>query len=375
VTVIIHLKPLRFDHQSEPITARNSSFVYKGKQVDTVTVGRVLNVRYALEGSVRKSGDKVRVTTQLIDTTSGASVWADRFDSTVHDIFDLQDQVAGSVVAAIEPRLRSWEIQLAHRKRPDSLDAYDLHLRAIAKVHSSTSDGIEEAVQLSQAALAIDPAYAPAAALAGWCRAVQKWQGWIAPAGHEYAEGVRLAKLSISSGSDDPDVLWMAGHTLAYLTKDYGAALALIGRALALNVNSAHAWGAKGLVEAYRGQSESAIDAFQRALRLNPLDPLGYHYKFGIALAHLGSNHLGEALRWVNDSLDDQPTFSAGLRVKVAVCGLMDRVDEGKASLAALLTLQPLLTVESFRFHASTFLTPEITEAMVMGFRKIGLPE
>ena len=357
------------------VIARNSSFTYKGKTINVRHVGTELGVRYVMEGSVRKAGDRVRITGQLIDATNGAHIWADRFDGGLDAIFELQDQVASSVVGAIEPRLRLSEIERATRKPTERLDAYDFYLRALAQIHRLTPKATEEAMRLALQAVEIDPAYAPAAALGGWCRAVQKWQGWIKPQGSEYADGIRLARVAIASGIDDPDMLWMAGHTLAYLAADHDTARVAISRALALNVNSAHAWGAKGLVESYLGQADSAIDAFQRAARLSPLDPLLYHYKFGIALSHLGAGRYEPAMDWVSEALREQPHFSAGFRVKVALCGLLGRSEEGGTALARLLELQPGLTVAAFAAHAVTFLSAEMTDIMVTGLRKAGLPE
>jgi TolB-like protein/tetratricopeptide (TPR) repeat protein len=356
------------------VIARNSSFTYKGKVIDLKQIGRELGVRYALEGSVRKSGNRVRITGQLIDTTDGAHIWADHFDGGLDDIFELQDQVAGSVVGAIEPRLRLSEIKRSTRKPTDRLDAYDLYLRALAQVHKLTPDANQHAIELSRSALEIDPTYAPAAGLSAWCRTVQKWQGWIAPGGSEYTEGVRLARQAIESGVQDPDMLWMAGFTLAYLAADYTAAVTAIDRALALNVNSANAWRSKGMVASFLGQADPAIKSLERAMRLSPLDPLGYHCSFGIGLAHLSAGRYEEATKWIDRALGEQPKFHAGLRVKVALCGLVG-LEQGREWLSRLREAQPDLTVARFVTHAATFLSKGLTAAMVDGLRKAGLPE
>jgi TolB-like protein/class 3 adenylate cyclase len=179
------------------VIARNSSFTYKGKSVDVKQVGRELGVRYVLEGSVRKAGSRVRITGQLIDTATGAHIWADRFDGALDDIFELQDQVASSVAGAIEPRLRLSEIERATRKPTDSLDAYDLYLRALAQFYRFTEESLGEAVRLARQALAIDPSYASAAAMVGWCRTAQRVQGWEALSGDDLAEGVRLTRRAL----------------------------------------------------------------------------------------------------------------------------------------------------------------------------------
>jgi TolB-like protein len=354
------------------VIARNSSFTYKGKAFDIKQIGRDLGIRYALEGSVRKAGNRVRITGQLIDTTNGAHIWADRFDGALDDIFELQDRVASSVVGAIEPRLRQSEIERAARKPTEHLDAYDLFLRASAQVHLLTREGVEEAIQLSQRALAIDPAYAPAAALAGWCRSAQKRQGWIVPRGSEYDEGVRFARQAIGSGFDDPDTLWMAGYTVAYLAADHATGLNAIGRALVLNANSAHAWGAKGLVESYLGHGDPSIEAFTRAIRLSPLDPLRYHYKFGMALAHMSAGRYDDAVAWMDQALHEKPTFHAAIRIRTVLCGL--RGEDGRDWLRRLRAVQPDLTVTRFAAHAATFFSPAMTELMLKGLRQAGCP-
>jgi TolB-like protein/class 3 adenylate cyclase len=357
------------------VIARNSSFTYKGKVVDVRQVARELGVRYVLEGSVRKAGNRVRITGQLIDTASSAHIWADHFDGALHDIFELQDQVASSVVGAIEPKLRRSEIERAARKPTERLDAYDLYLRALAQSHKFTAEATREAIQLLRSALDIDPSYAPAAGLSAWCRSVQKSQGWAVPTGPEVAEGLRLARRAIESGPDDPDALWMAGYTMAYLGTEHAAALAAISRALALNPNSAHAWGFKGSVESYLGQAEQAIDSCQRALRLSPLDPLAYQFDIGISLAHLGAHRFEEATEWVDRALRDEPRYIASFRIKVALCGLLGRGDEGRQWLERLMDLQPGLSVASAMTHAATFLSREIAEVIADGLRKAGLPE
>ena len=167
----------------------------------------------------------------------------------------------------------------------------------------------------------------------------------------------------------------MAGHTLAYLAADHATAAVAIQRALTLNGNSANAWGAQGLVRSYLGQADAAIASFQRAIRLNPLDPQSHHYKFGIALSHLSAGRYEEASGWVDQAVHEQPKFRAGFRVKVALCGLLGQDDEGNEWLRRLLELQPDLNIASFVTHAATFLAPALAVVMVEGLRKAGLPE
>jgi adenylate cyclase len=229
------------------VIARNSAFTYKGKPVNVKQVAQELGVRYVLEGSVRKAGNRVRITGQLIDTTTGAHIWADRFDGALDDIFELQDQVASSVAGAIEPKLRQSEIERASRKPTAKLTAYDLYLRALAQSYRYTEEGFAEAVVLARQALAIDPAYTPAAALVCLCRGLQRLQGWGALSTDDVAEACRLARQALEAERDDAETISLAAWTLVFLAGEAEMAAAALDRALALNPNAAHAWSTRGL--------------------------------------------------------------------------------------------------------------------------------
>jgi TolB-like protein/class 3 adenylate cyclase len=358
------------------VIARNSSFTYKGKAVDVKQVARELGVRYVLEGSVRKDGNRIRITGQLIDTASGAHIWADRFDGALDDIFELQDQVASGVVGAIEPRLQRAEIERASRKPTRDLDAYDLYLRALSQMHRMTPETLTEAISLSKMALQLDPSYAAAAGSVAWCRAIQRTQGWVLPTGPEDEDGVRHAKLAIEFGTNDPDALWMAAYLLS-IVGDQTTALSALDRALMLNPNSAHAWGIKAVCQSFRGAAHAAaaVEAGNRAIRLSPLDPLGYQYKFSVGLAYLGARQYQDAEVWIDDALREQPRLHASFRVKVSLCGLLAKNEDARRWLSQLLDLQPGLTIAGWAAHAATFLAPETKALMIEGLRLAGLPE
>ena len=267
------------------VIARNSSFTYKGQAGDVKQVGRELEVRYVLEGSVRKSGQRVRITGQLIDAASGNHIWADRFDGTLDDIFDIQDGVASSVVGAIEPRLRQAEMERAARKPTESRAAYDLYLRALAQWYRFTEEGFRKAVVLARQALAIDPSYAPAAALVGNCFWHQRYQGWGAVSDDDIAEGVRLARQVLETERDDPDTAGSAAFTLFGFAGEAAMAESVLDRVLTLNPNAAFAWLTRGWIHVFRNQPEAAIDAFDRTLRLSPFDPVGYYVAGGLAIS------------------------------------------------------------------------------------------
>ena len=358
------------------VIARNSSFTYKGKSVDVKQVGRELGVRYVLEGSVRKAGNRVRITGQLIDTATGAHIWADRFDGALDDIFELQDQVASSVAGAIEPKLRQSEIERASRKPTDSLDAYDLYLRAVAQLNKYTEEGMREAVILAKRALAIDPSYAPAAALIGWCRSLQRVQIWGAVSDAEIADAVLLARQAIEAGRDDPDVLSMAATTIGLLAGENSTALAATDRALAVNPNSALAWSARGWALNWQNQPVPAIEAYQQAMRLSPLDPLAYVFTSGLAFAHLAAGRYAEAIEWADRALQAQPRFALAMRYKLISLGHLGRTEEARDWLKNVLALQPALTVAAWKAsYATTWLAPELVALYVDGLRKAGVPE
>jgi adenylate cyclase len=358
------------------VIARNSSFTYKGRAVDVKQVARELGVRYVLEGSVRKAGNRVRITGQLIDTTSGAHIWADRFDGGLDDIFELQDQVASNVAGAIEPKLLLAEMERADRKPAGSLDAYDLYLRALAQYHKFTDASTDAAISLATETLAVDPSCAPAAALIGWCRVIQAAQSWGALSPEQIAEAIRYAIRAIDTGKDDPDALYMAAVALAFLAGDHATAAERVDRAIALNPNSAYAWFARGLVAAFLDQSDPAIDALHRAMRLSPLDPMGWMFFGGMSLAFMVARRFEEAIEWADRAFRAQPRWSVMLRVKAVACAQLGRADEARNSIRAMLEFQPGFTISGWRTtYGEKVYTPETAAMYIDGLRKAGLPE
>jgi adenylate cyclase len=215
------------------VIARNSSFTYKGKAVDIKQVGRELGVRCVLEGSVRKAGGKVRITGQLIEAATGAHLWADRFDGPLDDIFELQDKVTSSVVAAIAPRLEQAEIERSERKPTESLDAVDLYYRAIHSLRHHTRQGNEDALRLARQAISLDPNFAAAYGVALSCYLQRKEQGWLKDG--DVAEGKPYAVRAIEVGADDAFALSRAALFFGTVLKDFGTADAIIDQAIAVN--------------------------------------------------------------------------------------------------------------------------------------------
>ena len=252
------------------VIARNSSFTYKGRAVDVKQVGRELGVRYVLEGSVRKAANRVRITGQLIDATTGAHLWAERFEGTLDDIFELQDQVAASVVGAIAPQLERAEIERAKRKPTESLDAYDYYLRGMANLHRGTREAIDEALPLFYKAIELDPDFASAYGMAAWCHFWRKVNGWMTDRAQETAEGARLARRAVELGRDDAVALTRGGHALAHLAGDLDGGIALLDRALVLNPNLAAAWFLGGFLRIWRGEPDERHRALRARDALEP---------------------------------------------------------------------------------------------------------
>jgi adenylate cyclase len=316
----------------------------------------------------------VRITGQLIDTTTGAHIWADRFDGALDDIFELQDQVASNVAGAIEPKLRQSEIERASRNPAANLTAYDLYLRALAQSYRYTEEGLAEAVVLARQALAIDPSHAPAAALVGWCRALQRIQGWGTLSADDIGEACRLARQALEAGRDDAETIWQAAWTLFFLAGEAAMAASALDRALALNPNAAHAWLFRGNIHALRNQPDAAIEALERARRLSPFDPYIFFCAAATAIAHLAARRFEQAIEWADRALHDQPRHVPAMRVKVIALAHLGRLDEARAELGRVLAIDPKLTIAGFREYAH-FATPEVLELYVAGLRLAGLPE
>jgi adenylate cyclase len=356
------------------VIARNSAFTYKGKPVDVKQVARELGVRFVLERSMRKAGNRVRITGQLIDTTTGAHIWAGRFDGALDDIFELQDQVASDVAGAIEPKLRRSEIERASRKPTANLTAYDFYLRALAQLYRFTEEGYAEAVVLARQALAIDPSFAPAAALVGWCRGTQRSQGWGALSAADIDEACRLARQALEAERDDAQTISLAAWALFRLAGEAAMVATALDRALALNPNAAHAWLFRGGIHAVRNQPEAAIEAVERARRLSPFDPYTFVNALTIAIAHLAARRFEQAIEWADRALHDQPRLVAAMRTKVAANAHLGHLDEARAELSRMLAIDPKLTIAGFRERYPHW-APEVLELYVTGLRLAGLPE
>jgi len=352
------------------VIARNSSFAYKGTSPDVRAVGRALNVRYVLEGSVRKGGARVRITGQLIEAETGGHLWADKFDGTLADVFELQDQITGAVVGAIEPNLRTAEIERAKRKRPDNLDAYDLYLQALAYAHVYTPESRVSALALLDRSLALAPDYAEAHGVAAWCHNVRfNWDGNEDSA----AQMVLHARAVISLKCEDAATLSFAALGLCSPAGDLAAALVLIERALALNPSCAQAHTYGALVNVFAGRSEKATAYAERSLRLSPLDPLRY-----MALGILGgvkaaAGDFEGALALAQQSIQVNPRHQASRIAMVDYLVGLGRLEDARSAMRELRALWPGLTLAAFDKHV--MMAPEARARRRAALAAAGLPE
>ena len=356
------------------IIARNSSFTYKGRAVDVKQVGRELGVRYVVEGSMRKAADRVRITGQLVDATTGGNIWSERFEGTVDNIFDLQDRLSANVIGAIAPRLEHAEIERARHKPTDSLDAYDYHLRAIANMHLGSKDSMDEAQRLFKQAIALDPDYAAAHAAAAWCYVWKKVSGWIVDRESEFAEGLRLARRAIALDENDATTVARAGHSILHLADDHDTGIALLDRAKSLNPNLATAWLLGGFARIGIGRLEEAIAHMEQAVRLSPLDPEMYRTQAGLALAYLLLRRFDEASMWAARARRGQHGFLMVVGTSAAAAALSGDMESAQREMQELRRLNPDLRCSNLRGWLP-LRRPEDIATLTEGLRKAGLPE
>jgi hypothetical protein len=352
------------------VIARNSSFIYKGKSVDVKQVGRELGVRYLLEGSVRKASNRVRVTGQVVEAATGRHVWAERYDRTLEDIFELQDELTTSVVAAIEPSLRQAEIERVKRKRPDNLDAYDLLLRALPDVYPAMPDRARKALPLLERALSIEPDYATAHGFAAWCHEILFVRGGA----HEENRlgAARHAHAAIASGRDDAMALVLGGFAMGLVAHDREAARQAFEAALALSPSCAPAYAFGCVVMATGGDADRAIDWGERTLRLSPFDPMSYGTWFAITLGHFQRGDYEAATEAARRCFQANPNWSFAHMLLAATHAKLGRTDAAKDAAARALELQPGYTVSGM--CAALDLHASIAEPLSEALHKAGLP-
>jgi TolB-like protein/DNA-binding SARP family transcriptional activator len=351
------------------VIARNSSFAYKNKVIDARQIGRELGVRYLLEGSVRKSEYRVRITGQLIDTTTGTNIWADRFDGTMEDIFDLQDKMSTIILGAIAPKLELAEIERAKRKPTANLDAYDYYLRGMASFHQATKKAFVEALEHFRKAIELDPGFASAYAMAAWCLYLPI-PFWSFP--EKVREAEQLARQAARLGPNNAAALSVAGYVVASVANDFSLGLTLVDRALVLNPNLVSAWYLSGWVRVLNGDPELAIEHFSRAECLSPFDPFSWGCHLGVAYAHFIAGRDEQALFSVERCLVDVPNFRPALYLLAASNAFIGAKDRATAAVTRIRELEPTKTISQLR---TPFRQPQQSARLFDGLRRAGLPD
>jgi adenylate cyclase len=354
------------------VIARNSAFAYKGKPTNVRDIGRELGVAYVLEGSVQRVGQRVRITAQLIETAGGVHLWADRYDGSLDDIFDLQDRITEAVAGALQPSIRLAEIERSRRKRPQELGAYDYAMRAMQHAWVLEPEAATRALDLVDRALAIDPDYPLALALSAWCWAQRSVYGWADDVRAAQDQALKLADRAASQSADDPLILAVLGtvHTFA---RNYGVARVMLERAVALDPNSAWAESRLGWLDVYADRPDEAKAHFDKAMRLSPLDPLNFNNLVGLASARqVAGDDAGAAQLFQRALLERPNALWIHRNLTAALIGL-GRLDEARASLDKLDVAYPGFSISRFR-EAMVF-TPRALDRMAEQLRTLGVPE
>jgi adenylate cyclase len=331
------------------VVARNSSFVYKGRNVDIRQAAKELGVRYVLEGSVRKAGNKLRITGQLIEAETGTHLWANKFDGDLEDVFALQDKITESVVGAIEPSLRKAEIDRSKRKRPENVGAYDLYLRAMPKIFSMRPEQNEEALDLLHKAIELEPDYALAIAYLAWAYEERLTRAWGAYGENDKETSVSLARRAIAADRDDALVLVVSGFVLIMIARDYNQGLQAVNRAQELNPNIAFVSFLVGASLTICGDSAEGINHIENAIRVSPGDPGAFFFYTTAALAHLLDGRPSEALEFATRSARVYAEWDTTYRVLGAALVQLDRIEEACSAVEKLLDLAPNTTASGLR--------------------------
>jgi adenylate cyclase len=331
------------------VVARNTSFGYKGKGADSKQLARELGVRYVVEGSLRKAGNRVRISCQLVEAASGEHLWAERFDGTLEDSFDLQDQITESLIGSVAPVLRGAEFERARRKPEASQDTYDLVCRAIPAAFTETAEANQEALRLIGLVLEADPGYALAKALGAWCRQQRHLMNWPGGEEDDREAAKRLARAAIAEGGDASLALAVAGAVSAALTRDHDSALAAVDRATMINPKAAIVLGFDALTRALCGVYDKAIEQAEKALRLSPKEPLVYHAAVALGLACLLTDRFDEAVSHARKAIDGNRNFAFPYCVSALACLRLERREEASQAIRQLIATAPSFRLETLR--------------------------
>ncbi len=353
------------------VAARHSSFVYKGRAVDVKQIGRELGVRYLLQGSLRKDGNRIRVSAQMIEAETGGHLWTERFDRPLDDIFALQDEIALNVVGEIEPSLRQAEVERVRRKRPDSLDAYDLVLQAQADVYSGMPDRVTKALVLLDRALALDPIYPLAHAFSAMCHHCLFLRAGLRE--ESRAASIRHAQAAILNGQDDALALTFAGFSIGMDGHDHAAAFTALEAALAISPSSALTYIVGGVIFGWAGEAQRAIEWGERAMRLSPFDPWAWSACHALTLGYFHRGSYEAAAKAAHRAVQLNPGHSISHMLLAASLAKLGQLQQARVAAARVLELQPAFRYS--RQFAGVNCAPALADALGASLRAAGLPE
>ncbi len=354
------------------VIARNSAFAYKGRSVDVRQVGKELGVRYVVEGSVRRVGERVRITTQLVETDTGNHIWSTKVDGAVSDLFDLQDKVAAEVASAIQPSIRRVEVERARSKRPETMAAYDLVMRALPHLWAHRMAENPHAIEYLSKALQLEPNYGLAAALGAWARGQQVAYNWATDVAAERAEGERLIEVATQTVGDDPTALTALASAMMQLGGDVPQAVTFAERALNLDPNHSWAWMRRGYGLVYLGRPEEGLTAFEQSARLSPLDPFAFNVHLGMGLAHFSAGRPEKAIEFARQALAERPGLTWPYRDLLTYYAAAGKLAQAKDALEKFVYLRPAMTSATLR-DGLRFMEPVLLDRYVGGLEQAGL--
>ncbi len=354
------------------VIARNTAFTYKGRQFDLRDVGRELGVGYALEGSVQRAGSRIRITAQLIETENGAHIWAEKFDGSLDDIFELQDSITEKVAGALQPSIQLAEIERTGRKRPQEFGAYDFTMQALPLCWHLEREETAKALELLEKALQIDPKYPLALSLTAWCHAQASVYNWTDDIEGAKARALKMAEEAASLSGDDPLILTVLG-TAHTIVRNNGTARILLERAVSIDPNAAWAWSRLGWLEAYDDNCDPAIAHFEKSRRLSPFDPLTFNTYVGMASAYQGAGRFDEAVECFERALQDRPQAAWIHRSYAPSLLGAGRAEQAQRSFERLVAAYPDLTTAKVR-EAMVF-SDRFMDVMTGQLRTLGLPD
>ncbi|MBZ0163723.1 MAG: tetratricopeptide repeat protein, partial [Notoacmeibacter sp.] len=354
------------------VIARNTSFTYKGRSMNVISIGKELGVAYVLEGSVQRLGNRVRITAQLIETEAGNHVWAERYDGTVDDLFDLQDRITEQVVGALQPTIRLAEIERVRRKRSNDVGAYDYTMRAMPHVWALEKEESAKALELLEQALKIDPDYPLALTLAGWCHEQRSVYYWSDDVEKSQAEAQRLAEKAVEFGGDDPLILAVLGAVHTFV-RNLGTARILLERAVAQDPNSAWAWTRLGWLEVYSDRPETGLKHFEHSLRLSPMDPMNFNNYAGIASAHEVAQEYDLAVKFFRRVLEERPNAGWVYRNLTASLSGAGHIEEARESFQKMMEIYPDMTCA--KYAQVMIFSPDAVKRTIVNLKRLGLPD